>query len=126
MGEDLFSKLEKEVQDVIDAIIKAKEAGKLKSAGDIFRFLFGLVGELVDVAEAATGAGAGVEKKEFVMKAFTYAYTKINPDIPWIPDPVESYIENWVLDHGLPAFIDFLVARMNAARAAGAESVTDQ
>ena len=38
-------------------------------------------------------------------------YKKVNPDIPLIPEPFETLIEDIMLDRALDVFIDFIVRK---------------
>lgn len=53
----------------------------------------------------------GAQKKELVVSTVRDIYRKVNPDIPWIPEPFETMIVDVVLDKVLNAFVDFLVAK---------------
>ena len=53
----------------------------------------------------------GTQKKEVVMSTVKEIYKEVNPDLPWIPEPFESMIENLFLEKALDAFIDFIVAK---------------
>jgi len=53
----------------------------------------------------------GEQKKEVVVSAVKDIYTEISPDIPIVPEPFETWLENFLLDSILPTFIDFQVRR---------------
>lgn len=105
-----FNAIRKEVMDVVE---KYKAAGKPKGFMEVFKFLFGVTGDLVEIAEVSAEL-VKTDKKETVIAAVQYAYTQLDPDLPWIPEPFETKIETWFLEHAVPAFIDWIVDRYNA------------
>jgi hypothetical protein len=71
-------------------------------------FTFEVGSKLVEAVEGVQGV-SGPQKKEVVMSAVKDIYRKVNPDIPWIPEPFESMLEDIMIDKALGAFIDFIV-----------------
>jgi hypothetical protein len=45
------------------------------------------------------------------MSAVKDIYKKVNPEIPWIPEPFETLLEDIMIDKALSAFVDFLVEK---------------
>ena len=111
---DNFAKLKKEVDDIVQAYIKAKTEGKLVGWLATFMFIFSILGELIEVVEEATAiATGGKDKKALVVESFEYAYKTVNPNIPMVPGFVQGYIEEWLFKNAVPAFIDWLVTKWN-------------
>lgn len=52
---------------------------------------------------------SGPQKKEVVLSTVKDIYKKVNPDIPWIPEPFETMMEDIMMDKALSAFVDFIV-----------------
>jgi len=111
MADDLTEKFEAIKNEVEDMIKKWKEQ-KPEGLKGFFLFMYSIVGDLIELVEVSAEV-VKTDKKETVVAAFKYAYDQINPDIPWIPEPMESMIENWLFDAALPTFIDWLVAKYN-------------
>ena len=98
-------------QETLDVVNKFKAQAKPGWAG-LFGFIFGATGDMVEVVEASTAVVKDA-KKETVVEAIKYAYNELNPDLPWIPEPFETKIEEWILDNGVPVLIDWLVGVFN-------------
>jgi len=111
MADDLTQKFEAIKGEVDDMIKKWKEQNPQGLTG-FFSFMYSIVSDLVELVEVSTEV-VKTNKKETVVAAFKYAYDEINPDLPWIPEPLESMIENWLFSAALPVFIDWLVALLN-------------
>lgn len=108
---DLTEKFKAITNEVEDMIKKWKEQEPSGLTG-FFSFMYSIVGDLVELVEISTEV-VKTDKKETVIAAFKYAYEQINPNIPWIPEPLESMIEKWLFDAALPVFIDWLVKTYN-------------
>ena len=52
---------------------------------------------------------SGPQKKQTVMIAVKDIYGHVNPDVPLIPEPFETWLEDFVLDKVLGVFIDHFV-----------------
>lgn len=61
-----------------------------------------------EIAEQFTGL-PGDEKKDFVVEVIRKAYREVNPDVPWIPEPFETWVENYILDNLVPSVIELIV-----------------
>jgi hypothetical protein len=99
-----------EIQQDIDALtanfVKNQEGGF--ELTEIASFTFEVGSKLVEVVEGVQGI-SGPQKKEAVMSAVKDIYKKVNPDIPWIPEPFETMLEDIMIDKALGAFVDFIV-----------------
>jgi len=78
----------------------------------IFSFLFSAMSDLIELVEISSDI-VKAAKKETVVSAIRYAYGQVNPDLPWIPEPFETKLENWILDSVIPTFINWLVDKFN-------------
>jgi hypothetical protein len=59
----------------------------------------------------------GTDRKDFITKIVRYAYRKNNPDIPFIPEPFETVIEDMIIG-AIPTLLDTLEAKF--------EEITDK
>lgn len=107
--DEKFAAIEKEVMDVIDLY---NEAGRPSGFYEIFKFLFNSASELIEIVEASSEVLKDA-KKETVIEAVKFIYGKIDPDLPWIPEPFETKIEDWVINHVISSFIDWVVSKYN-------------
>jgi hypothetical protein len=118
MSEDLtpkFEAIKKEVQDIIDkwnAAPAAEGSGLVAKLSQVFSFLVSVTTDLVELVEASKVV-VKTDKKETVVAAAKYAYMQVNPDIPWIPEPFETKLEEWIFDALVPWLVDFLVSKFN-------------
>lgn len=100
---------QKIIQDV-DALTKefAEYQKDGLKADEVIKFILEAATKLVETVEDAGGI-PGAQKKELVISSVKDIYWKINPNIPFLPDVVETPLEKWLLDLALPPFIDFIV-----------------
>jgi len=103
-----FDAIKNEVEDMIKKWAEIKPEG-IKG---FFEFLYAITSDLIELVEVSTEV-VKTNKKETVVAAFKYAYDQINPDIPWVPEFLETKIEAWLFDAALPTFIDWLVSKYN-------------
>ena len=61
--------------------------------------------------------GTGTDRKDFITKIIRYAYRKNDPDLPFIPEPFESVIEDMIIN-AIPTLLDVLEAKF--------EEITDK
>ena len=54
----------------------------------------------------------GTNRKEFVARVITYAYKKNDPDLPFLPEPFETVVEDMILA-AIPGMLDNLEAKLN-------------
>ncbi|MDH5543398.1 MAG: hypothetical protein OEY64_10605 [Nitrospinota bacterium] len=78
------------------------------SLNEIAKFTFEAGTILVEAVEEIDGI-TGKQKKEAVKNAVVKAYKTVDPNIPWIPEPFETLLEDMLLDKTLDAFIDSIV-----------------
>ena len=92
-------------EQTVKAVAKVVECFK-----DGFQFsdIITAVKTACEIAEQFTGL-PGDEKRAFVVDVIGKAYREVNPNVPWIPEPFETWVENYVLDNLVPAVIDLLV-----------------
>ena len=76
---------------------------------EIAKFTFEAGTLLVEAVEELDDI-PGEQKKEVVKNAVIKAYKTVDPNIPWIPEPFETMLEDMLLDKTLDAFIDSIVA----------------
>ncbi len=104
--------IKKEIKEDIDELVASFE--KYKEEGfqftEIAQFTFEVGTRLVEAVENVQGI-SGEQKKEVVMSTVKQIYQRVNPDIPLIPEPFETLIEDIMLDRALDVFIDFIVRK---------------
>jgi hypothetical protein len=93
--------------DILTASFATHQEGGFQLT-EIASFTFEVGSKLVEVVEGVQGI-SGLQKKEAVMSAVKDIYKKVNPDIPWVPEPFETMLEGIMMDKALSAFVDFLV-----------------
>jgi hypothetical protein len=65
---------------------------------------------LIEAVENVQGI-SGEQKKEVVVSTVKGIYKQVNPNIPLIPEPFESWMEDLLLDKALNEFVDFIVGK---------------
>jgi hypothetical protein len=104
--EDVKNEIRVDIDILTANFMKHQEEG-FQLTG-IASFTFEVGSKLVEVVEGVQGV-TGPQKKEVVMSAVKDIYHKVNPDIPLIPEPFETMIEDIMIDKALGVFIDFIV-----------------
>lgn len=100
-----------EVRIVVNAEQTVKAVAKVVECfEDGFQFsdIVTAVKTACEIAEQFTGL-PGDEKEKFVVEVIGKAYREVNPNVPWIPEPFETWIENYVLDNLVPSVVKLLV-----------------
>ena len=104
--------IKKEIKGDIDELVKTFE--RYREGGfqltEIIKFCFEAGTKLVEAVENVQGI-SGEQKKEVVISSVKEIYKKVNPDIPYIPEPFETWMEDLLLDKGLNEFVDFIVGK---------------
>lgn len=102
--------IKEEIKEDIDELEKKFE--KYKEGGfqvtEIIKFSFEAGTKLVESVENVQGI-SGAQKKEVVISTVKEIYNKVGPDIPYIPEPFETWMEDLLLEKALNEFIDFIV-----------------
>jgi len=104
--------IKQEIQGTINELVERykKYREERFEFSKVATFAFEVGSKLVETVENIKGI-TGEQKKEVVMSTVKEVYKKVNPDIPWIPEPFETWIEDILLDKALDAFIDFIVSK---------------
>ena len=105
-NEEVKGEIQQDI-DVITADFAKHQEGGFQLT-EIASFTFEVGSRLVEVVEGVQGV-SGPQKKEVVLSAVKDIYKKVNPDIPWIPEPFETMMEDIMMDKALSAFVDFIV-----------------
>ena len=105
-NEEVRGEIQQDI-DVITANFAKHQEGGFQLT-EIANFTFDVGSRLVEVVEGVQGI-SGPQKKEVVLSAVKDIYKKVNPDIPWIPEPFETMMEDIMMDKALSAFVDFIV-----------------
>ena len=99
-----------EIQGHVDELVVQYE--QFREGGfrvhEIIQFALQAGSRLVDVVQDLEGL-SGPQKKQTVMIAVKDIYGQVNPDVPLIPEPFETWLEDFVLDKVLGVFIDYFV-----------------
>ena len=102
--------IKKEIREDIDELVKRFE--RYREGGfqvtEIAKFTFIAGANLIEAVENVQGI-SGEQKKEVVVSTAKEIYEKVNPDIPVIPEPFETWMEDLLLDKALSEFVDFIV-----------------
>jgi hypothetical protein len=106
--EEIKSEIQQDIHILTASFMKYQEAGFQLSG--IASFTFEVGAKLVEAVEGVQGI-SGAQKKEVVMSAVKDIYKKVNPNIPWIPEPFETMLEDIMMDKALGAFVDFIVSK---------------
>ena len=100
-------------EDIDEVVVSFKDYQKDGfNLGEIAKFVFEAGTKLMEAVESVQDI-TGAQKKEVVKSTIKDIYKKIDPDIPWIPEPFETMLENILLDKALDAFIDVIVAKFH-------------
>ena len=115
MSPVLLEQLKDDIEVIVKKYCDKKAAGELKTGGDAFALILSLVDEFSSLIETTKAAFdlPGEEKHAFVVECLKEAYWEVDPNLPYIPEPLETIIENWTFKHVVPAAIDWLVAKSN-------------
>lgn len=102
--------VKQEIKEDIDELYQLFENYKKDgfTVTEIVRFAFEAGTKLIETVDVVKDI-SGAQKKKVVLSTVGDIYRKVNPDIPWIPEPFETMLENLVLDKVLDAFVDYTV-----------------
>jgi len=106
--EEIKKEIKKDIDELVASFEKHKEGGFQLT--EIAQFTFEAGTKLVEAVENVQGI-SGEQKKEVVISTVKEIYKRVNPDIPLIPEPFETLIEDVMLDKALDVFIDFIVSK---------------
>ena len=107
--DEVKAEIREDIDELIDLFSDLEEDGW--QIPEIVRFTFQAGIRLIDAVDDFQDI-TGPEKKEVVVSTVKEIYQEISPDIPVIPEPFETWVENFMLDRVLPGFIDAQVRRM--------------
>ena len=93
--DEIKGEIKEDIDKLMENYMEYKEEGF--RTGDTAKFAFIVGSRLVEAIENVEGV-SGEQKKEVVMSAARDIYRKVNPDIPWIPEPFETMIEAIMLE----------------------------
>jgi len=106
--EQIKTEIREDIDKLIDLYADLEADGW--KVPEIVHFVFKAGINLIEVVDDMQDI-PGEQKKEVVVSSVKDIYTEISPDIPIIPEPFETWLENFMLDKILPTFIDFQVKR---------------
>lgn len=108
--DEIKQEIQVDIDILISDYIKYKDSGFQLS--EVAKFMFDAGTQLIEAVENVKDI-SGVQKKEVVKSSVKEIYKKINPDIPYIPEPFETWLEDVMFDKSLDAFIDFTIKNYN-------------
>lgn len=94
--------------DGVQQIVQKWMQNRPNSVGSFFRFVVMGLSDLVIVVETLIEAASTEDKKKLLTDAISYVYRKIDPNLPYIPEPIESRIEDFVLANLVPPLLDVI------------------
>lgn len=80
---------------------------------EIFSFIAACIVVLAQLAKGYEDVPRR-RKKDAIVGAIRQVYLAKNPDLPWIMEPFESFLENMLLDYIVPQLYDVLVSSKDA------------
>ena len=110
---EVDKKMDEQIQALVDAYKEYEKDGwekdeMVKFGLECISLLIPKAAQLVDMS--------GSQKKEWVIAALEKAYFAVDPNIPWVPEPVETMIEKWavksIIEQVVSPAIDWLVKFM--------------
>jgi hypothetical protein len=104
--EDVQMEIRKDIDALVASFMKYKAEGFQVS--EIASFTFEAGSQLVEAVQGVEGI-SGEQKKAVVVSTVKNIYKKGNPNVPYIPEPFETMLEDIMIDKALDAFIDFIV-----------------
>jgi len=93
-------------EQTVEAVKKVVECFKDKKFS--FSDITLAVRTACEITECFAGL-SGVEKKAFAVEVIGKAYREVDVDLPWIPEPFETWIEEVILKSLVPPLIDLIV-----------------
>lgn len=108
--DEIKEEIKKDIEEVVESFKEYQKDGF--NLGEIAKFVFEAGTKLMEAVESVEDI-TGAQKKEVVKSAIKDVYKKVDPDIPWIPEPFETMLENILLDKALDAFIDVIVDKFH-------------
>jgi hypothetical protein len=106
--EDIKKEIKEDIEELVKRFERYKEGGF--QVTEILKFTFEAGTKLVESVENVQGI-SGEQKKEVVISTVKEIYKKVGPDIPYIPEPFETWMEDLLLEKALKEFIDFIVGK---------------
>ena len=106
--EEIKKEIKKDIDELEERFKKYREGGF--QVAEIAKFSFEAGTKLVEAVENVQGI-SGEQKKEVVISTVKGIYKKVGPDIPYLPEPFETWMEDLLLDKALNEFIDFIVSK---------------
>lgn len=105
--------METQIQKIINSYKEFEKDGWTRP--EMVRFGLDCIEILIPEAQQFNDM-AGKAKKQWVIDTLKNAYFLVNPDIPWVPEPIETAIERFtvprVIEQIISPAIDWLVEFM--------------
>ena len=92
---------------------KARDGFDLK---DVFAFFLSCTEELAAIGKRYLDT-PDAEKRQLVLSSLRQIYKRNNPDLAFLPQPFEAWVEDLLLTYALPAIYDFVAGRLEEHRA---------
>jgi hypothetical protein len=110
--EEILAEVKADIDELSDTFKEYMEGGF--QIHEVIRFALKAGTKLIDAVENLQDV-PGETKKKAVKKAIKDIYKERDPDIPWVPEPFETWLEDFLLDKVLDSFIDLIVRRKKEA-----------
>ena len=104
--EEIKAEIKADIDELMERFKEYQKDGF--NFNEIAKFTFEAGSKLVEAVENVQDI-SGAQKKEVVLSTVKDIYKTVDPNIPWVPEPFETWIEDFLLDRALDAFIDFIV-----------------
>jgi hypothetical protein len=104
--DEIKKDMKKDIDELVKKFQRYGEGGF--QVTEIAKFSFEAGTKLVEAVENIQGV-PGPQKKEVVISSVKDIYKRVGPDIPVIPEPFETWMEDLLLEKALGEFIDFVV-----------------
>lgn len=79
--------------------------------GEVFGFMFACMGDLAILGKQYLDTPES-EKRRLILSSLRRIYKRTNPDIPLMPEPIETFVESLLLQTALPAAYSWVVKRL--------------
>jgi len=89
-------------------VVAVKKVVECFGNGFEFDDIINAVKTAAEIAETITELD-GPQKKQFVVDVIRQAYKEVNPNIPWVPEPIETWVEDYVLKNLVPSVIELII-----------------
>ena len=102
--------MDEQIQKIVDAYKEYEKDGWEKD--EMVKFGLECISVLIPQADVLVDM-SGSQKKKWVIEILEKAYFLVDPDIPWVPEPIETMVEKWavrsIIEQVISPAIDWMV-----------------